>query len=112
VIGKPICGYFLSLNQFSVSISLKKGTGYFIVAGLECTGSCEAFAFCKAIATLLFSGIEIVIFVTKCLNTSNMLRKLKRRTNLRISTVITLLLTLSSLILSQDYLEIGIYLPS
>jgi hypothetical protein len=62
-------------------------------------------------ATLLISGIEIVIFVCKFINT-NMLRKFIRRTNFRLSTVLTLLITLSSLIPLQENLETGINLPS
>ncbi len=41
-----------------------------------------------------------------------MFNKLLRRSNLMVSTGMKLLLTLSSIILFQDYLEIGIYLPS
>ncbi len=41
-----------------------------------------------------------------------MFNKLLRKINLKVSTGITLLLTLSSIILFQDYLEIGIHLPS
>jgi hypothetical protein len=78
---------------------------------LKCTGSDEAFTFFKAIATLLFSGIEIVIFVNKFINTINMLKNFKRRSNFKITTVIMLLVTLSS-ILFKEYLEIGIILPS
>jgi hypothetical protein len=63
-------------------------------------------------ATLLISGIEIVIFVCKFINTINMLRKFIRRTNFRASTGINLLITLSSLIPLQENLEIGIFLPS
>jgi hypothetical protein len=63
-------------------------------------------------ATLLISGIEIVIFVCKFINTINMLRKSIRRTNFRASTVVMLLITLSSLIPLQENLEIGIVLPS
>jgi len=64
-----------------------------------------------AIATLLFSGIEIVIFVLKCLNIINMSNKLLLRLNFRYSTVIRLLATVSSIILVKD-LETGIILPS
>jgi len=63
-------------------------------------------------ATLLNSGIEIVIFVCKFINTINMLRKFIRGTNFRISTVSKLLITLSSLSPLQENLEIGIVLPS
>jgi len=63
-------------------------------------------------ATLLFSGIEIVIFVCKSINIINMLRESIRRTNFRASTAFNLLITLSSLIPLQENLEIGIILPS
>lgn len=63
-------------------------------------------------ATLLFSGIEMVIFVLQFINKINMLRKSIRRPNFRASTVVTLLITLSSLIPLQENLEIGIVLPS
>jgi len=73
---------------------------------------CRSFDPTTREATLLNSGIEIVIFVCKFINTINMLRKSIRRTNFRASTVITLLITLSSFIPLQENLEIGIVLPS
>ncbi len=73
---------------------------------------CRSFDPLSREATLLNSGIEIVIFVCKFINTINMLRKSIRRTNFKASTVVTLLLTLSSLIPLQENLEIGIVLPS
>ena len=73
---------------------------------------CRSFDPLSREATLLISGIEIVIFVSKFINTINMLRKSIRRTNFRASTVVTLLITLSSLIPLQENLEIGIVLPS
>jgi len=63
-------------------------------------------------ATLLFSGMEIVIFVLKFINTLDMLRKFILRPNFKTSTVISLLITLSSLIPLQGYLEIGMVFPS
>jgi len=73
---------------------------------------CRSFDPLSREATLLSSGIEIVIFVCKIINTINMLRKFIRRTNFRASTGINLLITLSSLIPLQENLEIGIVLPS
>ncbi|MBB5332616.1 hypothetical protein HNP69_000732 [Chryseobacterium koreense] len=73
---------------------------------------CRSFDPLSREATLLISGIEIVIFVSKFINTINMLRKSIRRTNFRASTVVTLLITLSLLIPLQENLEIGIVLPS
>jgi hypothetical protein len=73
---------------------------------------CRSFDPLSREATLLISGIEIVIFVCKFINTINMLRKFIRRINFRASTGINLLITLSSLIPLQDNLEIGIVLPS
>jgi hypothetical protein len=73
---------------------------------------CRSFDPLSREATLLISGIEIVIFVCKFINTIYMLRKFIRRTNFRASTVINLLITLSSLIPLQENLEIGIVLPS
>jgi len=73
---------------------------------------CRSFYPLSREATLLFSGIEIVIFVCKFINTINMLRKFIRRPNFRASTGINLLITLSSLIPLQENLEIGIVLPS
>jgi hypothetical protein len=73
---------------------------------------CRSFDPLSREATLLISGIEIVIFVCKFINTLNMLRKFIRRTNFRASTGINLLITLSSLIPLQENLEIGIFLPS
>jgi hypothetical protein len=63
-------------------------------------------------ATLLYSGIEIGIFVIKSINIINMLSKLIRRNNFRPSTVFIMLTTLSLLIPLQEYLEIGISLSS
>jgi hypothetical protein len=48
---------------------------------------CRSFDPLSREATLLISGIEIVIFVCKFINTINMLRKFIRRTNFRASTV-------------------------
>ena len=62
-------------------------------------------------ATLLYSGIEIVTFVSTTLNTTRMLMMLLRRFNFWQSTVLMLLITVSSLILSNN-LEIGICLPN
>ncbi|SIS59978.1 hypothetical protein SAMN05421761_10217 [Belliella pelovolcani] len=73
---------------------------------------CRSFDPLSREATLLNSGIEIVIFVRKFINTINMLRKFIRRINFRASTVVTLLITLSSLIPLKENLEIGIVLPS
>jgi hypothetical protein len=73
---------------------------------------CRSFDPLSREATLLISGIEIVIFVCKFINKINMLRKSIHRTNFRASTVVTLLITLSSLIPLQENLEIGIGLPS
>jgi len=73
---------------------------------------CRSFDPLSREATLLISGIEIVIFVCKFINTINMLGKFIRRTNFRASTGINLLITLSSLIPLQENLEIGIVLPS
>jgi len=73
---------------------------------------CRSFDPLPREATLLISGIEIVIFVYKFINTINMLRKSIRRANFRASTVVTLLITLSSLIPLRENLEIGIVLPS
>jgi hypothetical protein len=73
---------------------------------------CRSFNPLSREATLLFSGIEIVIFVLQIINTLNMLRKFIRRPNFRASTGINLLITLSSLIPLQENLEIGIVLPS
>jgi hypothetical protein len=73
---------------------------------------CRSFDPLSREATLLFSGIEIVIIVCKFINTINMLRKFIHRLNFRASTVVTLLITLSSLIPLQENLEIGIVLPS
>jgi hypothetical protein len=73
---------------------------------------CRSFDPLSREATLLNSGIEIIIFVCKFINKINMLRKSIRRTNFRASIVVTLLITLSSLIPLQENLEIGIVLPS
>jgi len=73
---------------------------------------CRSFDPFSREATLLFSGIEIVIFVCKFINTINMIRKFIRRPNFRASTGINLLITLSSFIPLQGNLEIGIVLPS
>jgi len=73
---------------------------------------CRSFDPLSREATLLYSGIEIVIFVLKFINTLNMLRKFIRRPNFKVSTVSKLLITLSSLIPLQENLEIGIVLPS
>jgi len=63
-------------------------------------------------ATLLSSGIEIVIYVCKLMNIINMLRKFIRRSNSRVTTIIILLITLSSLIPLKNHLEMGIILSS
>ena len=74
---------------------------------------CRSFDPLSREATLLISGIEIVIFVYKFINTINMLRKFIRRANFRASTGINLLITLSLFIpLKEENLEIGIVLPS
>jgi hypothetical protein len=73
---------------------------------------CRSFDPLSREATLLISGIEIVIFICKFINTINMLRKFILRTNFRVSTGVNLLITLSSLIPLQENLEIGIVLPS
>jgi len=73
---------------------------------------CRSFDPLSREATLLISGIEIVIFICKFINTINMLRKFIIRTNFRVSTGVNLLITLSSLIPLQENLEIGIVLPS